>query len=167
MANRQQSTFVPFILGQKVWLNAQNLKTLYHKKMAPKHKGLFEIMEVLGPVTYHLGLPKAWKIRNVFHTTLLHPYQETETYGKNFPQPPPILQGGEEVYEIKMILRHRKWGSAYQYLIKWSRYPISNASWESEESFSNNGDTLAKYKQQHGLHQNIYMWHLSLLTPLS
>ena len=71
--------FIPFQLGQKVWLDSQNLKTFYHKKMAPKREGPFEIVEVLGPLTYRLKLPKSWKIHDVFHATLLKLYRETES----------------------------------------------------------------------------------------
>jgi transposase InsO family protein len=151
MAERRKSTFSPFKLGQKVWLDSRNLKTFYHKKMKPKREGPFEITEVLGPVTYRLGLPKSWKIHDVFHATLLRLYKENETYGTNFPQPPPVLQDGEELYEIETILNHRKRGRTYQYLVKWDGYPISEASWEPEDVFSADGDTLARYKLRHHL----------------
>jgi hypothetical protein len=51
MAERRRNTFTPFTVGQKVWLDTQNMKTNYHKKMAPKREGPFKIEEVLGPVT--------------------------------------------------------------------------------------------------------------------
>lgn len=85
MARRIHSTFTPFDIRQKVWLDTRNLKTNYHKKMTMKHEGPFEILERLGPVTYQLNLPKTWKIHNVFHATLLKPYIETKTHGGNFP----------------------------------------------------------------------------------
>ena len=101
------------------------LKTIYHKKMKPKQEGPFRITEVLGPLTYRLQLPTSWGIHNVFHATLLKPYRENETYGQNFPEPPPELVEGEEVYEIETILNHRKRGRGYQYYVKWQGYPIS------------------------------------------
>jgi hypothetical protein len=52
MAKRRQNMFIPFTIGQQVWLDTRNMKTNYHKKMAPKQEGPFEIEEVLGPVTY-------------------------------------------------------------------------------------------------------------------
>jgi hypothetical protein len=52
IAKRRRNTFTPFTVGQKVWLDTQNMKTNYHKKMAPKQEGPSEIEEVLGPVTY-------------------------------------------------------------------------------------------------------------------
>ena len=36
IAGRRRDTFVPFEKGQKVWLDSQNLKTSYHKKIGPK-----------------------------------------------------------------------------------------------------------------------------------
>jgi hypothetical protein len=57
MAERIRSNFVPFKKGQMVWLDSRHLKTNYHKKMAPKQEGPFEIEEVLEPVTYQLKLP--------------------------------------------------------------------------------------------------------------
>jgi hypothetical protein len=151
MIERRKSTFIPFKKGDKVWLDSRNLKTIYHKKMKPKREGPFVITEVLGPVTYRLKLPATWRIHNVFHAALLRSYKENEIYGENFTEPPPELEEGEEVYEVESILNHRKRGRGYQYFIKWRGYPITDASWEPEHSFSNNGDTLARYKLRHNL----------------
>ena len=117
--------------------------------MKPKREGPFTITDVLGPVTYRLKLPITWRIHNVFHATLLRPYRENETYGSNFPKPTPELLNEEEVYEIETILNHRKRGRGHQYLIKWKGYPISDASWEPEQGFSDDGDTLKRYKLRH------------------
>ena len=106
ITDRQKSTFTPFKLGDQVWLDSRNLKTIYHKKMKPKREGLFTITEVLGPVTYRLKLPKSWRIHDVFHATLLRSYKENEIYGENFTKPPPELLEGEEVYEVETILNH-------------------------------------------------------------
>ena len=119
--------------------------------MKPKREGPFTITEVLGPVTYRLKLPTTWRIHDVFHATLLRPYKENEIYGQNFTEPPPELLEGEEVYEVETILNHRKRGQGYQYYVKWRGYPISDASWEPEHFFSDDGDTLSRYKQRHNL----------------
>ena len=127
MIERRKTTFVLFRKGYKVWLDSRNLKTIYHKKMAPKQEGPFEITEVIGPVTYRLKLPATWKIHNVFHATLLQQYRENKVYSANFLKPPPELVDGEEVYEVEAILRHRRRGRGYQYYVKWKGYPISEA----------------------------------------
>ena len=127
------------------------LKTCKNRT-GPDFKALFVITEVLGPVTYRLKLPKSWRIHDVFHATLLRPYKENKIYGENFTEPPLELLEGEEVYEIETILNHRKRGRGYQYFVKWQGYPITDASWEPEHAFSNDGDTLKIYKTRHNLH---------------
>src|SRR5271156_2059761 len=74
MIDQKKDTFTPFKKGDMVWLDTRNMKTSYHKKMASKREGPFEIDEVLGPITYRLKLPKNWRIHNVFHAILLKPY---------------------------------------------------------------------------------------------
>src|SRR5271168_40444 len=149
IAARKKYTFTPFVKGQKVWLDTRNLKTSYHKKIAPKREGPFEIDEVLGPVTYRLKLPDTWKIHNVFHAILLRPYTENEVHGGNFPRPLPELLEGEEVYEVESIIKHQQRGRGYQYYIKWKGYPITEATWENESAFSDDGNMLQQYKICH------------------
>jgi hypothetical protein len=110
MAKRIKLNFVPFKKRQMVWLDSRHLKTNYHKKMAPKREGPFEIEEVLGPVTSQLKFPESWQIHKVFHATLLHSYRENEVYGEKYIQPLPDIEEGEEVYKVEQILKHRKCG---------------------------------------------------------
>ena len=119
MIEQRKSTFTPFKLGDKVWLDTRNLKTNHHKKIGPRREGPFEIAKVIGPVTYQLKLPTGWKIHNVFHAILLRQYKETEVYRANYLRPPPDLIEGEEVYEVEGILKHRRQGRKYQYYVKW------------------------------------------------
>ena len=46
----------------------------------------------------------------MFHVVLLKPYQENEVYRENFTTPLPDIVNGEEVYQVEMILKHRRWG---------------------------------------------------------
>ena len=84
MAERQKNKFIGFELGQLVWLDTQNIKTNYHKKIAPKREGPFKIIEILGPLNYHLQLPLTWKLHNNFHAIFLMPYTENEVHGPNY-----------------------------------------------------------------------------------
>jgi hypothetical protein len=106
MAERRRNMFIPFTVGQKVWLDTRNIKTNYHKKMALKREGPFEIEEVLCLVTYRLKLPTTWKIHNIFHAVLLKPHVKTEVHGKNFSRPILDILDGEKVYNVETILKH-------------------------------------------------------------
>jgi hypothetical protein len=48
------------------------------------------------------------KVHNIFHVDLLMPYKETEAYGTPYTQPPPMIEEGEEEYEIELIIRIRR-----------------------------------------------------------
>ena len=123
----------------------------YHKKMASKHEGPFEIKDVLGPVTYQLKLPESWKIHKVFHATLLRPYKENEVYGENYPRPLLDIESGEEVYKVEQILKHRRRGRGYEYLVKWAGYLITEASWKPKSSFTGSAEILEEYQERHQL----------------
>ena len=102
-----QSKFTPFITGDKVWLEARNLKrNIIDPKFTIKREGPFKITKVLSSLSYQLEIPKSWKIHPVFHALLLTPYKENDIHGPNFPQPPPDLINGEEEYEVEWILKH-------------------------------------------------------------
>ena len=151
IADRWKNMFTPFKKGDLVWLDTRNIKTTNNPKIGPRRKGPFLISDILGPLTYRLELPSNWRIHNVFHAILLCPYVENEVHGANFPRPPADLLEEEEVYEVESILKHRRRGQGYQYLLKWKGYPITNAMWESESAFSNDGDMLTTYKNRHQL----------------
>jgi Chromo (CHRromatin Organisation MOdifier) domain/Integrase core domain len=151
MAEKIKLNFVPFKKGQMVWLDLRHLKTNYHKKMAPKWEEPFEIKEVLGPVTYQLKLPESWQIHKVFHATLLCSYRENEVYRENYIRPLPDIEEGEEVYEVEQILKHRKGGRGYEYLIKWVSYPITEALWEPKSNLTGATDIFQEYQELHQL----------------
>jgi Chromo (CHRromatin Organisation MOdifier) domain len=87
----------------------------------------------------------------VFHATLLQPYIENEVYGNNYLRPLPKLLEGKEVYEVETILKHQRRERGYQYYVKWKGYPITEATWENESAFSNNGNMIQQYKNQYQL----------------
>ena len=147
IAKRHKNKFSGFKLDQLVWLDTQNLKTKYHKKMAPKCEGPFWISKVLRLVTYWLDLPPTWRIHNVSHAVLLMPYIENKVHGPNFLQPPPDIENDEEWWEIKAILNHQQWGQGYQYYVLWKGWPITDAMWEPSMCFENGGKTILQEYQ--------------------
>jgi hypothetical protein len=59
------------------------------------------------------------KIHNVFHVNLLSPYKVMEAYGEPYTCPSPIMEEGEEQYEIDAILNMRRYRrrKMLQYLV--------------------------------------------------
>jgi hypothetical protein len=147
MLQRIKSNFQPFHIGQEVWLEARNLKTIYNKKIAPKREGPFKITGLLSPLNYSLELPPTWRIHNSFHALLLTPYVENEVHGPNYTRPlAELIDGEEEEWEVERIIGHRKRGRGHQYHVLWKGYPISEATWEPESAFEHAIDMLQEYK---------------------
>src|SRR6266566_2663603 len=124
---------VQYKKGEQVWLEATNLNLRHQKtKLAPKRYGPFTITEEISPVAYHLDLPLAWNIHNMFHTSLISSYRETTEHRPNYSWPPPDLINGEEEYGVEKVINYRRhgWSRTLQYLIKWEGYPESDNTWE-------------------------------------
>ena len=143
-------SFTPWKVGDKVWLEATNLRLQYpSRKLSPKRQGPFEITQVLSPLTYRLQLPSTWRIHNVFHTTLLSPYKETATHGPNFLSPPPVMIGSEEEYEVDKIVSHKGLPGWWKYLTAWKGYPSLENTWEPKSNLRHTKQLLMEYKTAH------------------
>ena len=142
MKTRIRENYTPFSKGQKVWLEARNIRLPYNKKITTKREGPFEILDVLPPLNYRLKLPKAWKIHSVFHASLLTPFIENRTHGANFPQPPPDIIDQEQEWEIERIIRHRGTKNI-SYQVKWTGY--EDMTWEPEANLTHAAEAIAEY----------------------
>ena len=149
MKSCTQSKFTPFITGDKVWLEARNLKrNVINPKFTAKREGPFKITKVLSSLSYQLEIPKSWKIHLVFHASLLTPYKENDIHGPNYPQPPPDLINGEEEYEIEQILKHQGRPKRHQYLVRWKGYAVDKDSWQNKADLGNALELLQEYKRK-------------------
>ncbi len=149
MAERRSTAWPTYKVGDKVWLETTNLCfNLEKAKLGVKRTGPFLITEVLGRLTFRLKLLFQWRIHDVFHTTLLTSYIETDAHGPNYQNPPPDLIGGQEEYKVEAILTHCGTEPRRRYLIKWKGYPDSENSWEKEESLKHSQDLLQRYKRR-------------------
>jgi len=103
--------YKPFEEKQKVWLEATNLKMMHPTaKLSPRRYGPFEITKKLSHMVYQLHIPQKWKIHDVFHTSLLTPYKETEEHGPNYHKPPPDIIEGKPEWEVEQIVGARCFG---------------------------------------------------------
>ena len=116
-----------------MWLEGTNLTTTHPtNKFRPRRYGLFPITNVILNVVYELTLPSQWKIHNVFHTSLLMLYHETNIHGPNYVEPPLNIIDREPEWEVEEITRSRKFGrkQELQYRVKWKGYSPAHDKWE-------------------------------------
>ena len=150
MAAQTQKPFIPFKKGDKVWLEAHNLKRhAVNPKFAPKREGPFTIVKVLSSITYELKLPKMWKIHPVFHASLLSCYGENPIHSPNFLKPPPDLIAGKKEYEIEQSLCHRGSLSNCSFLIQWKGFSTKDDSWKPKQNLKHSKTALTEYKKRH------------------
>jgi hypothetical protein len=107
-----------FKVGDKVYVEATDIKTdRPTKKFDDKRLGPYEILEKIRASSYKLRLPETDQSHPVFNESKLTLYHAPpEGHGEK--RPPPRIIGGEPEYEVEEILKHRKKGRGYQYLIK-------------------------------------------------
>ena len=150
MKDQNSGKFLPFSKGDKVWLEAHNLKCLYENhKSTLKCEDPFLISKVLSPVMYCLAIPSKWKIHNMFHASLLSPYCKNDIHGLNYTRPTPDLVQGEEEYKVKAILSHQGSAQNRSYLMHWKGYTTAEDLWKPEAHLKHAADILSAYKKAH------------------
>jgi hypothetical protein len=137
-----------FERGQRVLLSTRNLsrRTSVHgatgtaTKLWPRYIGPYEVLERIGEQAYRLKLPDEFRIHNVFHVSLLQPYNDDGTYHS----PPPVdWWDGQPVWRVDRILDHevlnpRARHKKYKYFVRWEGYGPGDDSWEPENHFTDN-----------------------------
>jgi hypothetical protein len=136
-ANRKRSPAPAYSVGDRVWLDARNIRTnRQSKKLDWKNLGPFSVMKVVSSHAYRLDLPDSMKIHPVFHVSLLRPAAPESDYlpGQQNPPPDPILIDGEPEYVVERIerIRFNKRRRRYEYLTRWTGY--DELSWEPAEA---------------------------------
>ena len=149
----KDSSFRAYQIGEKVWLDAKNLKTTHPThKLRAKRYGPFPVTNVLSHVAYQLQLPNSWKIHNVFHASYLSPYKETIEHGPNFLEPLPEIIEGHPEWEVEAIVGTRLFGrkKQRQYRVHWKDFSNAEDTWEPEDNI-HAPDLIQKYWQSQPL----------------
>jgi hypothetical protein len=152
-----------YLKGQRVWLDARNLKTFRpSKKLDQKKLGPFTIIEKIGRGAYRLQLPKSWtRIHPVFNEILLTPVEDPQFIQQKEPEPPgPIDMEGEAEYEIEEVLSSRKRGRGIQYLVKWKGYGNEENTWEAKGNMDKAKEAIKEFHQKYPKAAREMVWTL-------
>jgi hypothetical protein len=127
-ANRSRQPARRFQVGQYVWLDARNIKTLRpQKKLDWKNLGPYRISKVISPHAHELELPRSMRIHPVFNVSLLRPAANDPLPGQRHDPPPPVEAEGIEEWQVEDILDSRweyrgRGGPRLKYTVKWAGY---------------------------------------------
>ena len=125
----------------KVWLTLKNIATATENKKLDAKQAKYTIFEDTGSHNFRLDTPPG--IRNVFHVDKLRAASIdllfSQISGDNHPGPTIIgNEDGTHEYDLERILKKRKKGRGYQYLVKWKDH--ARPTWEPASAME---DTVA------------------------
>lgn len=154
--NRHRQPVPEIKVGDKVWLDARNLRTERpSKKLDHRRFGPYEVIKKISSHVYQLRLPKTMKIHPVFHVVLLTPYKEDPIVERHPPTPPePEVVDDVPRWEVDEIIdsrirRRGRW-SKFEYLVHWHGYPMEERSWEPAETITEDvPDLVREFHQKH------------------
>ena len=103
--NKQRKADPNLKSGDMLWFLPRNVKTTRpSKKLDYKKMGPFKIIKKVGTSSYKLNLPASMTIHNIFHISLLEPYEDNKFPSQIQTPPPPIEIDGEPEYELEEII---------------------------------------------------------------
>lgn len=89
-----------------------------------------------------MELPPKYRIHNVFHASLLEPYDSSR--GEQYTTPD--IVNGEEEWEVEQILSERITKEGAQFMVKWKNWPAKYNQWVSQQDLSNASELLQEFK---------------------
>jgi hypothetical protein len=111
-------------------------------KLAPRYVGPFEILEVCGPVAYHLQLPpQLAAVHNLFHVSQLKkcvkiPTEIIESQAIEIEPDLTYIEHPIRILDIKERSTRRK--TIRMYKIQWDHHTEEEATWETESYLQHN-----------------------------
>jgi hypothetical protein len=136
--------------GDKVWLDARNLKQgRPSQKLSDKKLGPFTIKRVITDALFEFQLPKSMKVHPVFNMVYLTKAHDDPIPGCQHVPAAPIIVEGEEEYKVEEILNSRMFRRQLQYLVKWKGYSTLHNSWEPAKNIANAQSQVRKFHAAH------------------
>jgi hypothetical protein len=131
-----------FEVGDYVYLKVSHNKGVQrfgvNGKLAPRYIGPYEVIEVCGPVAYHIQLQeRVSTVHNVFHVTQLKkrmhvPENEVITEANAWIEPDiSLIEHRLRVLDQKERKTRRQ--TVRMYKIQWSHHTEKEATWETED----------------------------------
>jgi hypothetical protein len=144
-----------FKVGDKVWLNARNIKTKRPtKKLDHKRLGPFKIIAKVSTHAYRLELPPGLKgLHDVFHVNLLEPFTKNTIPNRRQQPPPPIEIDDHLEYEVSAILDSRRHRNQLQYLVEWAGFEGTpeHQTWEPASNLENAAEYIRDFHRRYPL----------------
>jgi hypothetical protein len=121
----------------KVKANKSSMKLGNCSKLVARYCGLFEILEMIGPVAYMLALPACMTIHNVFHVSLLKKYIPNANHVIDWNVIQVEQEGALQVHQVRILDRKRKQlrnRATRLVKVQWTWYGPEDATWEHEDT---------------------------------
>ena len=105
--------------------------------------------EVLSDLDYHLQLPPALKLHDVFHINRLFPWKGNDINRLQPPPPGPLIVQGKEEYKVSHIRNVCKFGCTLKALVRWKEYSKGDDTWELIKNLDHASKALADFYHHH------------------